>query len=276
MKKPLNLFIPQWQDSGFAQLLWEGAIALRDYIKSKNIVFSEISVSLSTDLKIDHNIVGYHTIVKQLNDISNLLDEKKPEKLFCVGGGCGIEIPLVSYLAGIYNNLQVVWFDAHGDINTPDSSPSKYFHGMPLRFLLENISGNEISGKYNNIKCDNVVLIGTRDLDAPEQEYIYSSKIKMIKPEKPEIKPETILEKMLNGKNKHAYLHIDLDVLDPEIYKNVKCPVENGYTVEQIIQMINFIKSEMTVVGMSLLENTETKFMEISKLDGLIDIGTSL
>ena len=77
--------------------------------------------------------------------------KKKPDKILTVGGGCGIEIPIVSYFSEKYKNLDVLWFDAHGDLNTPESSPSKYFHGMPLRFLLEEIRNNDISSKFNKI-----------------------------------------------------------------------------------------------------------------------------
>ncbi|MFC1569359.1 arginase family protein [bacterium] len=276
MAKHLNLFIPQWQDSGLTQELYEGAYALRDYIESKNIIFSEIPISLSLDTTIENGIIGYNTIVKQLNMISKLLEETKPDQLFSIGGGCGIEIPLVSYLYKKYKGMDVIWFDAHGDLNTPDSSPSQYFHGMPLRFLLDNIPGNEISKKYNKINIDDVLLVGIRDLDDPEEEYIQINKIKMIKVNHSEIKNGLEIKKLLNKKNNNAYLHIDLDVLDPEIYKNVKCPTENGYTVEEIIKIINIIKSEKTIVGVSLLENIEKKDEEISKINELIDIGINL
>lgn len=276
MNTVLNLFIPQWQDSGSTKELYEGAHALKKYIEEKKLVFSEIPISLSPNIQIENNIIGYSTIKAQLYEIARILEKNRPGKIFSIGGGCGIEIPLVSYLSEKYNNLDVIWFDAHGDLNTPDSSPSKYFHGMPLRFLLDDIPNNEISESYKKISCDDVVLIGARELDPAESEFINNNKLKIVAVNNVELENKKIVRQCLNSKNDKVYLHIDLDVLDPKAYANVKCPTENGLTIEQLINIISIIKSEKTIIGISLLENTEKELDQISKIEELIEIGINL
>ncbi|MDZ4179106.1 MAG: arginase family protein, partial [Coriobacteriia bacterium] len=64
------------------------------------------------------------------------LELAAPERVFTIGGTCGAEAAPVAYLGGRHRGLGAVWFDAHGDLNTPATSPSGHFHGMVLRTLL--------------------------------------------------------------------------------------------------------------------------------------------
>ena len=272
MKKKLNLCIPQWQDSGYTKELYYGTIALKNYIEKKNISFRNINVSQLNELKEENNIVGYDVISKQLRLIRNTLNEEKPDIIFTIGGGCGIEIPLISYLSEEINDLKIIWFDAHGDINSPETSKSKYFHGMPLRFLLEEIEGNVISEESKKISKANLLLLGTRDLDKEEETYIRNNRIEMISVFEHRMNDK----KILNLVSEKIYLHIDLDVIDPEVYKNVKCPVPEGFKIEEVVEIIKLIKGKNEIVGISILENIEKNNKEIEKLKEIIEFGIEL
>ena len=108
------------------------------------------------------------------------LDDAAPERIFTVGGTCGSEAAPVAYLAHRHPGLGVVWFDAHGDLNTPAASPSGHFHGMVLRTLL----GDGPSGFTDHIACPldpaRVVVAGVRDMDVAEREYARSSGLALI------------------------------------------------------------------------------------------------
>lgn len=272
MKKKLNLFIPQWQGSGYTKELYYGAIALKNYIEKKNIFFTNINVSQLTKLKEKNNIIGYDVICEQLGLIRATLDEEKPDKIFTIGGGCGIEIPIISYLSEQINDLKIIWFDAHGDINSPENSKSKYFHGMPLRFLLEDIDRNIISEGAKRISKANLLLLGTRDLDKEEENYIQNNGINMI----------SVVEYRMNDKEimnlteEKIYLHIDLDVIDPGTYQNVKCPAKEGFKIEEIVEIVKMIKGKNELIGISILENTEKNNEEIEKLKEITEYGIEL
>jgi arginase len=267
----INLFVPQWQGSGISAELYNGAGILKEYFEKNFRQFCEIDISLDTPLQTDHNILAYRTIIKQLKSISTVLQNNSPDVVFTVGGGCGIEIPIVSYLSSRYEDMDIIWFDAHGDLNTPESSPSKYFHGMPLRFLLEDIPGNDISSCYNRIACKDVILVGSRDLDKAEEEFINENHLKLMKPGSSDADPVDEFKKLQISSNRHVYLHIDLDVLDPGEYKNVKCPSSNGYSVKNIARIIRTIRENRNIVGMSLLENTEENPEKLRILDELLE-----
>lgn len=209
-------------------------------------------------------------------ELEKLLNQKKPKKIFTIGGGCDIEIPIVSYLNHNYENLKIFWFDAHGDLNSPQSSYSKLFHGMPLRFLTDpriNLSDIEI----HKIAVQNINLLGTRDLDPAEKQYIKENRIKTISIE--EMRNLDQFKTVIKMKKENVYIHIDLDVLDPQYYKNVKCPTDSGLSMDELLEAIKAIKAikeNSAMVGFSIVENTETDPENIRKLNDLIEIGLTL
>ena len=85
--------------------------------------------------------------------------------------------------------LAVVWIDAHGDLNTPDSSPSGNAWGMPLRMLID----------AGDVDAKDVTLLGARSLDVPEREFIEAAGIRQ----------------ELGDLQDNVYVALDLDVIDP-------------------------------------------------------------
>lgn len=266
------LFAPQWQDSGNTNELYSGAVSLRNYLKSIcNEPIDEIEISEHQIPITQNNILGYAIIEKQLSDISTTLADRKCTKILAIGGGCGIEVPIVSHLVQQYPDLQVIWFDAHGDLNSPESSPSKYFHGMPLRFIVER-QQSDIGSRNNLLSPSRICLVGTRDLDPPEENFIKANRVKVVN-----FSPgywDRLEAAVL--KNTPTYIHIDLDVLDPKEYKNVKCPVKEGLSIDDLERSIDYIISKNEVVGMSMVENIETDIARVRKLHGIFERAIAL
>lgn len=270
----LGLFVPQWQGSGISKELYYGAYALKDFIKTEyKYAFRSIRIDTQSTPIVKNNILGYDIIAKQLREIQEILREQNPIKIFTIGGGCGIEVPIVSYIKDKHQDITLFWFDAHGDLNSPESSESKHFHGMPLRFLTDKVDsiGNI---HINKVPVANTILIGTRDLDKPEIFYIKDNGIKLIPIET--LRDKNHLEPIINKYTGKAYIHIDLDVLDPKHYSNVKCPAKQGLSIEELTSSIEIIKRQMEVVGLSIVENTELDSKEIMKLHNIIKIGVDL
>jgi arginase family enzyme len=88
-----------------------------------------------------------------------------PERPLVLGGCCCAHIGAVEALAARYDRIALLWFDAHGDLNTPETSPTGNAWGMPLRMLLD-------SGA---VATTDLALVGARNLDPPEEEFIASS-----------------------------------------------------------------------------------------------------
>lgn len=85
-----------------------------------------------------------------------------PRPVVVLGGCCCSHLGAIRGLARRHGTLAVAWFDAHGDLNTPATSPSGNVWGMPLRMALDE----------GLVAPDNVALLGARNLDPPEQAYV--------------------------------------------------------------------------------------------------------
>lgn len=92
-----------------------------------------------------------------------------------------------------------------------------------------------------------VALIGTRDLDVPEKEFLKKQKMVIYTPS--EIKG--FLE---NTQLENVYVHVDLDVLNPDVYPAVKCPTPGGLQVQEIKDVIANTKKTKNIVGGSIVE----------------------
>lgn len=98
-----------------------------------------------------------------------------------IGGDHSIAMGTVSGVASFFRDknadIGLIWFDAHGDMNLPGTSPSGNIHGMPLAHLLGHGDPDlaNILGQNPAVKAENVVLIGIRDIDGHEREFIRKS-----------------------------------------------------------------------------------------------------
>lgn len=91
-----------------------------------------------------------------------------PARPLVLGGCCCAHVGAVRELARRYGRMAVVWFDAHGDLNTPESSPSGNAWGMPLRMLID----------AGDVDPADVTLLGARNLDPPEAEFIEAAGVR--------------------------------------------------------------------------------------------------
>jgi arginase len=85
-----------------------------------------------------------------------------PDRPLVLGGCCCSHVGAVEGLAARHEALAVVWLDAHGDLNTPETSSSGNAWGMPLRMLID----------AETVQAKHVALVGARNLDPPELEFI--------------------------------------------------------------------------------------------------------
>ncbi|HKP75365.1 MAG TPA: arginase family protein, partial [Longimicrobiaceae bacterium] len=107
----------------------------------------------------------------------------------------------------------VVWLDAHGDLNTPETTRSGFLDGMALSTLLGRCwSGMAASvHDFSPVAEEHVVLVGARDLDPAEAEYLERSRIRLLRPTKVRGDDLGGVLDALAGRVERIYLHVDLD-----------------------------------------------------------------
>jgi arginase len=155
-----------------------------------------------------------------------------PDLPVVLGGCCCSHVGAVEGLATRHERLAVVWFDAHGDLNTPESSPSGNLWGMPFRMLLDS----------GTVHPADAVLVGARNLDPPEVEFLAASGLRSGIGE---------IEGALAGVDA-VYVAFDVDVLDPDDEVVCFMPEPGGLTVLEAVAILRGIAGERAVAGVGL------------------------
>ncbi|HEY2933170.1 MAG TPA: arginase [Acidobacteriota bacterium] len=160
-----------------------------------------------------------------------------------LGGDHSISIGSIAGVSKYYRQknerIGLIWMDAHGDMNTPETSPTGNIHGMPLAAILgygpDALSA--IGDFKEKARPQNTVLIGARDLDPLEREMIRNSKIHVFTMrEIDEIGMRGVMEKAITLASEGTagfHVSLDLDLLDPTEAPGVGTPVWGGITYRE-------------------------------------------
>ena len=148
-----------------------------------------------------------------------------PARPVVLGGCCCAHVGAVEGLAARHGRVAVLWLDAHGDLNTPETSPSGNEWGMPLRTLLDR----------GTVAAEDVVLWGARNLDPPEVEYIAAAGI--------DDDPGALLERA-----DAVYIALDCDVVQPEEVA-VFMPEPAGPSLDEVEQLLALVRDSGKLVG---------------------------
>ena len=177
-----------------------------------------------------------------------------------LGGDHSIAIGTLAGLVKHYQNLGVIWYDAHADLNTKESSPSGNIHGMPLAISLG--IGHEgltsIYGKETKIKAENIVIIGARSLDDGEKELIRDKGIKVYTMHEIDrlgmtrVMEETI--DYLRGRTDGVHLSLDLDALDPNDAPGVGTPVAGGISYRESHLAMEMLEESKLITSAEFVE----------------------
>lgn len=173
-------------------------------------------------------------------------NHKDDDTLVIVGGDHSVTFASILYDLDIYgNDLGIIHFDSHGDINLYKDSPSKNFHGMYLRILFDKFDLKYFDELVpNKLPTTNLLFIGNMELDSEENEFIIKNNVYNISSEK--IKKSKannleILDKFIYS-NKHIHISFDVDVFDKNLAPATGTPSENGFNNKDIFEILEIIK----------------------------------
>lgn len=121
---------------------------------------------------------------------------------------CAVALATLPVLAAHRPDAVVVWFDAHADLNTPDSTTTSYLGGLALSGPL----GWWDSGFGSGLDPAQTVLVGTRDVDGPEEELLAGSAVTLVG-----VGPDLAEDLRAAVDGRPVYVHVDCDVLDPGV-----------------------------------------------------------
>ncbi|HDI0321868.1 TPA: arginase [Staphylococcus aureus] len=217
------------------------------------------------------NIEKFHSEQKGLRNYDEIIDvnQKLNKEVsasiennrfpLVLGGDHSIAVGSVSAISKHYNNLGVIWYDAHGDLNIPEESPSGNIHGMPLRILTGEGPKELLELNSNVIKPENIVLIGMRDLDKGERQFIKDHNIEtftMSDIDKLGIKEviENTIEYLKSRNVDGVHLSLDVDALDPLETPGTGTRVLGGLSYRESHFALELLHQSHLISSMDLVE----------------------
>ena len=149
-------------------------------------------------------------------------------------------------VAGVGRDLGVVWFDAHGDFHTPQSTPTGFLDGMGFAMLTGD-GWHELREGLRTVPAQNAVLVAARDLEPTEVARVEASELRRADADTLEAALDELASRV-----DAVYVHIDLDVLDPSVARANVLSVEGGLDVAQLEQALAAIQSRFEVAAAAL------------------------
>jgi arginase family enzyme len=158
-----------------------------------------------------------------------------------VAGECSIAVTTLPTVLRWRPEVRVLWLDAHGDFNTPDTTSSGYLGGMALAGACGLWDAGLVEGP---VPAAQVTLAGVRDLDGDEREALERSEATVIGASP--VETLVAVKNALDGAP--VYVHLDLDVLDPEIFP-ARFPAPGGFAPEKLFDLLEAVVEDCELVG---------------------------
>ena len=173
-----------------------------------------------------------------------------------LGGDHSLAIGSVAGSSGFYakqgDAIGLIWLDAHGDSNTPETTPSGNIHGMALAVLL-GLGDHDLvnlGGRSPKVQARNTVLIGIRDLDPGERDILKKSGVNVYTMR--DVVDEAI--GLASDGTAGVHLSLDLDVVDPEDAPGTGTPVWGGITYREAHLAMEMLSDRAQIVAVDLVE----------------------
>ncbi len=224
----------------------------------------DIDVPTAEELRVEHSGpgggMGYLEAILRACERTAERLLSLPEAVFPIvlGGDHSISLGSVTGCSR-QQRLGLLWIDAHGDFNTPETSPSGNIHGMPLAALcgLGDLRLVNLMWEGAKIRPEDVVLIGVRDLDRQERQLLRSSGVAVYT--MTEIDHLGLAEVAARAFDRlerldRVHVSLDADVLDPEVAPGVGTPVPGGLTYREAHLLMELIADWGKVSSLDLVE----------------------
>ncbi|MGG7510557.1 arginase family protein [Plantibacter sp. YIM 135249] len=261
--------VPQWQGSGSsrAMQLVDGAQAIRGDLPSAATTVVDVPIEAGESLG---------TGIRRLSTLTMTAERQRialgqvDGPVITIGGDCGVEFASVQHAiarTAPESTLALVWFDAHGDLNTPAGSRTGAFSGMVARALLGD--GEEPLVASPAVDPSRFVLVGARDLDDAEVAYLAETPLPVVDADT--VTPAEVVAAVESTGATHVYIHVDLDVLDPSDLTAVSSGVPFGVPLARLVETVTALKQRFGFAGAGV-----TGFAPSSAAAASDDLGTIL
>jgi arginase len=205
-------------------------------------------------------------IADACKDLGVIVEKSLEESMLPVvlGGDHSIAAGTLSGVASYFKKKEkkigLIWLDAHGDINTPESSPSGNVHGMPLAAAMGYGATElvELQGFKPKVEPQNISLVGIRDLDSQEKKLAKKSGVHVFTMRDID---ERGMREVMSDALKYAMddtdgisVSLDMDFVDPSDAPGVGTPVRGGVTYREAHLAMEMIADTEAMVSLEIVE----------------------
>ena len=231
--------VPQWQGSPSSRAMRqaEGAAAIREDLPAG--ATREVAVPLEAGDDQSTGIARFSSLQLVRERLTDVLGELDGPAV-TIGGDCGVSAAAVAHAAR-NGDTALVWFDAHPDLNSPETSPSGAFSGMVLHSIVDG----------GVVPADRVFLAGARSWDPGEEVFASESGIRAFAVDEL-ADPSALVDAVAATGAASVYLHIDLDVLDPSEFAGLLDPEPFGLPANGLVAAIKALTARLPLAGATL------------------------
>ncbi len=213
-------------------------------------------VTEGTNLKNLEEVVRVNTVLAK--EVAEAMEQGRFPLV--LGGDHSIAIGTIAGVMQKVNNLGVIWFDAHGDVNTAETSPSGNIHGMPVAVSLG--IGDQrltsIGGAENKLQTKNIVYVGCRDLDLGERKVLKELGITVFTMhEIDRLGMTEVIDRAINIASDGTdgiHVSFDMDSLDPVFAEGTGTRVPGGLTYRESNLALEMIALTEKLVSAEFVE----------------------
>lgn len=178
------------------------------------------------------------------------------ERLICLGGDHSVSIGSVAAALEREPDAGVLWVDAHGDFNTPRTTPSGNVHGMVVAALMGRCPPNLTIGSQR-LRPEQVVMIAIRDLDTEERRELIASGIRVFTMRDIDEQGVASIAQQAMAHLKNApvlHVSLDMDSMDPQVVRGVGTPVAGGLTFREAHLLMEMLADDGRVRSLDIVE----------------------
>jgi arginase len=223
-------------DMGPSAIRYAGLNARIESLGRRCVDWGDVTTQIPESIPVDDESARYlPAIMESCERVASLVERAADEGFLplVLGGDHSVAMGTLGGMARKHGPGGVLWVDAHGDLNDPESSPSGNVHGMPLAAALGIAGPRFDTGAWPVPSIERAALLGIRELDPREKERLRSTDDRLhifTMSEVDRIGIERAVRESLAFLAGASFLHLslDMDAVDPEVVPGVGTPVRGG------------------------------------------------
>ena len=279
--KTIRLLYPD-HVSGGLDTYYFGANLLQ-YILPQNPNQPTIKVEIlppdNKEKAVTNGIYSEDEVLKGIKDAQKKIAAEEPDRIITIGGNCIVSLAPFDYLHGKYENVGIIWIDAHPDVSTVnDGYPNA--HAMVLGSLMEH-GAAQLSSQMKNpvFKPDEILYVGLQPLHDYQKVFLKNMGVDYKVQNKSFLSDEEIMAFM--RRFDHILFHFDIDVLDEHLFHSTYFAnpelVGDGssggkMTMEKMSEVLHLITENSNVVGFTVAEYLPFDEQRLNKMFSGINI----